>query len=206
MSKRSQKPVSASPYQIKKEDDRAMTQSQPIERQIIQRNAFKTAIGLTVAFLVLYFIIPISVPPLPTLTDRLVYTLRFQSFSCLTLIAGIELVAITRFHTTAIDPINGRGEHHVAVAARYLTNTLEQFIVSFVGQMILATYLQEQQMKVIPILVLFFVFGRIAFYFGYKQSYLKRTVGFVATFGVSIILWVVIVYFVVLDLVSQFSP
>jgi uncharacterized membrane protein YecN with MAPEG domain len=197
-----QRRFSSSSQKSADEDDRAMTRSQPIERQVIQTFTIKTTIGTTLAFIVLYWLIPLPIPALLTVTDRLVYTLRLQSFSCLTLIGGILKVSLTRFHTTAIDPINGRGEHHVAVSIRYLTNTVEQFIVSFVGQMILATYLNEDQMKAIPILVLFFVAGRVLFYFGYNQSYLRRAIGFVLTFGVSLMLWLAVMLCVISDLLS----
>lgn len=177
-----------------------MPKSQPIERQIIFRNAVRTGIGVVIAFFVLYVFVPMPVPPLPRMIDRLVYTLRLQSFSVLTLIGGILLVSLQRYFTIAIDPINGRGEHHVAVSTRYVTNTVEQYIVNFIGQMILTTYLPEKQMKVIPILVIIFVFGRISFYFGYRKSYLNRTVGFITTFGVNVIMWALIMCLTVLSL------
>ncbi|KAH9523754.1 hypothetical protein Btru_040832 [Bulinus truncatus] len=179
-----------------------MPRSQPIERQIIANSACRAITGVGVAYVVLYFAFPIPVPPLPYLLDRLVYTLRLQSFSCLTVIAGIADVVVTRFNTTAIDPINGRGEHHVAVSVRYLTNTLEQFIVSFVGQLILTTYLTEPQMKSIPILVAFFVTGRVMFYVGYRENYLKRAAGFTVTSVPSLALWVVVMFYVISDLFS----
>ncbi|CAL1541125.1 unnamed protein product [Lymnaea stagnalis] len=179
-----------------------MPRSQPIERQIIARHTYKTGGALVVAYVALYFAIPIPLPPLPGLIDRLVFTLRLQSFSCLTLIGGIVDVALTRYNTIAVDPINGRGEHHVAIGVRYLTNTVEQFIVSFVGQLVLTTYLTEPQMKVVPILVLFFVVGRVTFYYGYKMSYLNRALGFTATFGSSLAVWVVVMFYVISDLFS----
>ncbi|XP_059169845.1 transmembrane protein 79-like [Physella acuta] len=172
------------------------------ERLTIATAAIKTVAGLSLGYYVLYYHVPIPVPSLPQTLDRLIYTLRFQTFPCLTLIVGILVVALTRLFTTAIDPINGGGEHHVAVYSRYLTNTVEQFLVSFVGQLILATFLQEHQMKNIPILAIFFVFGRVAFFFGYRKSYLNRTTGFVATFLVSIVVWIVVVYHVVSSLFS----
>ncbi|XP_012944457.1 transmembrane protein 79 [Aplysia californica] len=177
-----------------------MPKSQPIERQIIFRNGVRSGIGLAAAFFILYAFVPIPVPPLPRMIDRLVYTLRLQSFSVLTLIGGVLIVSLQRYFTIAVDPINGRGEHHVAVSTRYLTNTVEQFLISFVGQMVLTTYLPERQMKVIPILVAFFVFGRVSFYLGYRKSYLNRTLGYVATFGVSAVLWLFLTCLVVSSL------
>ena len=42
----------------------------------------------------------------------------------MTLIVAILMVALRRYFTIAIDPINGRGEHHVAVEKANLTNTV----------------------------------------------------------------------------------
>ncbi|KAK0066314.1 uncharacterized protein LOC106076842 [Biomphalaria glabrata] len=179
-----------------------MPRSQPIERQIITKGIYKAAAGVGVAYIALYFAFPIPVPPLPYTIDRLVYTLRLQSFSCLTVIAGIADVSLTRFQTTAIDPINGRGEHHVALSVRYLSNTLEQFVVSFVGQVILATYLTEPQMKNIPILVAFFVAGRLMYYIGYRSSYLQRAPGFAVTAIPSLVVWVCVMLYVISDVLS----
>lgn len=171
------------------------TCSKPHERHVIAKNGILTSVVLSFVFYILYFFTPFPLPPLPTVTDRIIFTLRCQTFPCLCVMAAIMMTSLARYFSIAIDPINGNGEHLVALKVRFLTNTLEQFVVSFVGQLILTTFLNENQMKAIPILALFFVFGRITFYLGYSASYLKRTVGYVATYTVTFVVWVVNVCF-----------
>jgi len=48
-----------------------------------------------------------------------------------------------------------------------LQNTVEQFIMSFVAQLIFCTWLDASQMTLIPIVVVLFVVGRFLFWIGY---------------------------------------
>lgn len=174
-----------------------MAQSHPSERKKIQTQiCLAIAFGTTV-FILGYFVIPIPVPELPTLIDRVAYTLQWQIASVLTLFVGIGTVARKRLQTTAIDPINGRGEHHVLVDCRYVQNTLEQLVMNSFGQMMLSTYLKEDQMKAIPLLVLLFVIGRITFWIGYRRSYLHRAFGFALTVSSNAFMYIVLCFYFV---------
>ena len=172
-----------------------MAQSQPFERQIVITNAIKTTIGLAVTSGALYYYVPIPVPSLPTITHRFLYTLRLQTPAFLILMASILDVSIIRLYTPAINPLSGNAEHHVLFANCFLTNHVQQMLLNVPGQLVLASFLDEGQMKVIPILVALFVFGRASFYMGYKRSYLKRTVGFMSSMVPSCIIWIVNAYF-----------
>lgn len=61
------------------------------------------------------------------------------------------------------------------VHARVLQNTLEQFVMSFVSQLVLSTWLDASQMMIIPIIVVLFVVGRIIFWIGYLNPAHNRT-------------------------------
>src|SRR5437870_12917122 len=67
-------------------------------------------------------------PELPAVADRLAFALRCAPFSALTLLAGIGVVALSRFgDTAAMDPsTSGPAQGKLAVPARYLDNTLQQ--------------------------------------------------------------------------------
>ena len=181
----------------------AMAESRPAERQMVTNKVVKTAIGLAVAAIVLYLYVPIPVPPLPTKIHQFLYTFRLQTPAFLILFAAILNVGQIRLHTPAIDPIGGQSEHHVLFANRFLTNHVEQMLLNIPGQLILTSFLEERQMKIIPILVMFFVFGRVAFYIGYKQSYLKRSVGFTASFLPSGVMWLCNAFLLVRALITN---
>ena len=76
---------------------------------------------------------PFPKPHLPTLLDRLVFTLRWLIVSLSTVFAGIIWVANTRFRTSAINPLNRSGTKYVEIRSRYLQNTVEQFLLHSVS-------------------------------------------------------------------------
>ena len=124
----------------------------------------------------------------PSYLEKLVYTIKWQSLSVMMLLFGIERVGNIRFATTAIDPVHGNGETLLYVEARYLQNTMEQFILSFTGHLLLSVYVSAAVLtRIIPTLVMLFVTGRVLFFVGYKMDPMKRGVGFSMTFVPSVI-------------------
>ena len=135
-----------------------------------------------IAFLSLYVLSPGTEQQFPSSQEKLVYTIRWQSVSIFTLLFGILKVGSGRYSTTAFDPISGKGEHFIAVDVRYLQNTMEQFILNVLGQLILSTYLSASALpRVIPLLVTLFVLARIVFYIGYRKDPIYRGAGFAMT-------------------------
>ena len=76
-----------------------------------------------------------------------------------------QLVGNTRF-MKAWNPLDKEMSKHVDIPQRILTNTIEQFCLFFPSTLLLSTYLSQDQMHAIPILVLTWSFGRLAFAFG----------------------------------------
>lgn len=153
-------------------------------RAHVKRSLITSAAIFCTIFLVGVYLLPAGkYQEFPSQLEHIVYTLRWQSIPVLTLLFGINRVGNKRFSTIAIDPVSGGGEHLLAIEARYLQNTLEQLIVSVSGQVILSTYLSASTItRVIPMLVVLFVTGRVLFYIGYKMHPLKRAIGFSMTF------------------------
>jgi hypothetical protein len=92
----------------------------------------------------------------------------------LTLLPGIEAVAHERLVTAAIDPLAGVETRRMQVNFRYLSNTLEQFVVFAVGLIGLAAYVAPKPLIVATIV---WVLARWAFWIGYHRSPLARAVG-----------------------------
>ena len=131
----------------------------------------------------------------PTNLEKLVFTLKWQSLSVMMLLFGIGAVGRVRASTSAIDQVYGKGEQLLYVEARYLQNTLEQFILSSTGQLILSVYVSAAVLtRIIPILVILFVVGRFLFFFGYKMDPLKRGYGFSMTFIPSVLMHIYCVF------------
>ncbi|MEW6491270.1 MAG: MAPEG family protein [Cyanobacteriota bacterium] len=146
-----------------------------------QKTVFKGVIAAlffsTVFVAIAYFFVSLPLPVLDTAEQRLIFTLRWQIFPALMLFAGVAAIGNERFLSPAINPLAGVESDKTRVHLRYLSNTLEQFVLFFVASLILSTFLDNPSIKLIPILATLFVFGRIAFWLGYLQNSLYRAFG-----------------------------
>ncbi|XP_060069866.1 transmembrane protein 79-like [Ylistrum balloti] len=145
---------------------------------------FRTSIAaIIVYFLVGYNFFPFKLPVMESITERVIFTLRWQLLGGFTLLMGMMGVMGVRGQSdAAADPIKGNAEHLTLLPRNILQNTLEQFIFNFVGQIVLCTYLSAESMKMIPLLVVIFVVSRIIYKIGYQIEPMKRSYGFAGTF------------------------
>ncbi|XP_022257611.1 transmembrane protein 79-like [Limulus polyphemus] len=171
----------------------------PSNNELRMRVILWISVAVGFIFLVSYTYInymEVQLPHLHLLSDRVLFTLRCQLFELLTVVVCVSVVALQRFSTSAINPLAGH-ERVVQVTKNCLQNTMEQFLLSSFSQLVLCTYINEEQMKVIPLLVFFFVVGRITFFFGYLLSPMYRSFGFACTFIPTVITIIYCVYCVV---------
>jgi len=157
--------------------------SSKADQATVKSGILKGAVVLCVVSLLGYFFSPFRDLRLPSAADRVLFTLKWQSLSMLTLLWGIRQVGRIRFSSKAIDPTHPQADALVDVPKRYLQNTLEQLIFSIFGQLILSIHLTNQAPRVIPVLVCLFVIGRIMFWIGYSRDPMKRAPGFFMTFA-----------------------
>lgn len=115
-----------------------------------------------------------------TMQDRLVLALRNQVPAVLSLMVSWLHVALTRALTAAVNPL-ARHEGLVELPNRILTNTLEQVVLSALNQLILATYLPEEKLRLLPLISATFLVGRVTFAAGYLMSPWWRSFGVVVT-------------------------
>jgi hypothetical protein len=92
----------------------------------------------------------------------------------LTLVLGVEAIAHERLFTAAIDPLAGVETPRMRVNFRYLSNTVEQFIVFAVGLCALSAYATPRLLVIVTIV---WVVARWAFWIGYHRSPLLRAAG-----------------------------
>lgn len=90
------------------------------------------------------------------------------------LVAGVEAVAHERLFTAAIDPLAGVETRRMRVNFRYLSNTLEQYVVFASGLVALSMYASA---KILVIITIVWVLARWAFWIGYHKSPLMRGIG-----------------------------
>ena len=115
---------------------------------------------------------------LHSLQDRLTFALRLQ-------IPGIFALLLSVLHVSLIrcrgGPKLSNSDSGLQLANRILTNTLEQFVLSSVNQLILATYLAEERLKILPLISATFLLGRLSFLAGYLVAPHFRSFGMTVT-------------------------
>ena len=141
-----------------------------------------------------YHLCDIQVPASMDATSRFAYTLRWTLPMVLVLIVAIEVTMISRGTTGAVNPLSGK-EHLVQIYKNFVTNTLEQLMVSLLLMLIATTYCDTPDMiKIVPICAITFTVGRILFFIGYKITPMYRATGMTVNFFSSILMAGYIIY------------
>jgi len=115
--------------------------------------------------------------------DRLVFALRLQALPLLTLLISVINVGVARCRSSgAKNPLTAGSDHAIALPLKMNQNTIEQFLLHLGNQIILATYLPEDKLKLLPLLAIYFFVGRLTFMIGYSINHNYRSFGFIMTF------------------------
>ena len=132
-----------------------------------------------------YFFPPIL--PVPNSNDfsvKLLYTLRVYAFPQALLLSFVIIrVARKRGDTPAGNPLSGQDVHYLQAEKNALTNTVEQVLCSSLFVLVLITYLEPSEMKIIPLLSFSFIVGRLLFIIGYSIDPLYRVAGIIMNFN-----------------------
>ena len=159
------------------------------DKAVVLRGILSSCV-LLFLFGVIAFYFPFSKPHLPSLLDRITFTLLWLMLFSLSVVAGIAYIASVRLFTPAINALDKEAEKYVAISLRYLQNTFEQFCLHLVALLVLSTHLSANSMHLIPLLVGLFLIGRVLFAFGYSKQYqLYRATGFALTFYSTLIVY-----------------
>ena len=132
-----------------------------------------------------YYLFP-SILPIPSSNDfttKLLYTLRCFVFpQTILLMFAIMRVMRKRGSTPAGNPLLGLDQTYLQAEKNALTNTVEQLLCILLVVLVLITYLQPPEMKIIPLLSISFSTGRLFFIIGYSINPLYRVAGVIMTF------------------------
>jgi hypothetical protein len=140
-----------------------------------QRRTMLVAIAASFVVTVALWFLLLRFLPAPATTDPLSTALACAAIAALlTLVMGVESIAHERLVTPAIDPLAGFETRRMRVNARYLSNTVEQFIVFAVGLLALSHYGPARLLVIVSIV---WIVARWAFWIGYHFSPLLRGLG-----------------------------
>lgn len=97
------------------------------------------------------------------------------------------VIGLARIRRGFIDPLAGPGDDRLEVDRRVLSNTVEQGLVFVLSLAALATRVPHRFLAVLPLLVMFFVAARIAFWIGYRIRPEHRAAGMAMTYNLNIV-------------------
>uniref|UniRef100_UPI00398E642F transmembrane protein 79-like n=1 Tax=Pristiophorus japonicus TaxID=55135 RepID=UPI00398E642F len=129
----------------------------------------------------LYVFVPFEPPPCPDLTSRITFTLRCNIIAITPVLLGVVIGSLSRLCSTAIDPLD-TNVRAVLIHQRYVGNSIEQFTIYFINMVVMATYLHQEHMKIIPILAGLFAVARLIYWITAGLSSAYRGFGFGLTF------------------------
>lgn len=159
-------------------------------RRVIASSIWFTVPGTILAFATAYALTP-PLAGLDTAVDRLTFAVRWLFVAFLPYAAVCLVILHRRFVEGAHNPLSNAESERLKIHGRVMQNTLEQLVWLALCILPLATLLSPSQARVIPIACVFFVFARVAYWWGYLHNgTLGRAPGVQLTFTLNIALLV----------------
>uniref|UniRef100_A0A3Q3K4A8 Transmembrane protein 79a n=1 Tax=Monopterus albus TaxID=43700 RepID=A0A3Q3K4A8_MONAL len=109
-----------------------------------------------------YSLLPFDSPLLESTPLRVVYTLRCSFFATLPILLGVVVQGVARLRYSTLKPLyqNKLVNREVAVHWHYVSESMTLFLFYFLQLAIMATYISQDLVKLVPLLTIVFVFGR----------------------------------------------
>ncbi|XP_002810076.3 transmembrane protein 79 [Pongo abelii] len=145
-----------------------------------------------------YAFLPFDVPRLPTMSSRLIYTLRCGVFATFPIVLGILVYGLSLLCFSALRPF-GEPRREVEIHRRYVAQSVQLFILYFFNLAVLSTYLTQDTLKLLPLLTGLFAVSRLIYWLTFAVGRSFRGFGYGLTFLplLSMLLWNLYYMFVV---------
>ncbi|XP_017365489.1 transmembrane protein 79 [Cebus imitator] len=145
-----------------------------------------------------YAFLPFDVPRLPTMSSRLIYTLRCGVFATFPIVLGILVYGLSLLWFSALRPF-GEPRREVEIHRRYVAQSVQLFILYFFNLAVLSTYLPQDTLKLLPLLTGLFAISRLIYWLTFAVGRSFRGFGYGLTFLplLSMLVWNLYYMFVV---------
>jgi MAPEG family len=129
-----------------------------------------------------------------TLADRIALVIKDAVIAILPAVLAICIVAAQRLNPSLFVGRVPKPNSSVDINNRFILNTVEQFILYFIGNAGIALYCPPEDARTLIILTALFVVGRVLFWIGYHYDPHLRAFGFGVTFypTVTVYLWLIL--------------
>ncbi|XP_037398498.1 transmembrane protein 79 [Pygocentrus nattereri] len=143
-------------------------------------------------------LLPFDTPPVSSAPFRLVYTLRCAFFATLPIVLGVLVQGVSRFKFDALKPLfeGNRGTRDVVIHGNYVRDSLHLYLLYFIQLAVMATYVRQDMLKLVPLLTIVFVFGRLIYWVCVVFHSSVRSLGFGLSFLPVVVLLGANLYFV----------
>ncbi|KAM9340397.1 transmembrane protein 79-like [Symphorus nematophorus] len=113
-----------------------------------------------------YALLPFDPPQLQTPPLRVVYTLRCAFFAIIPILLGVVVLGVARLRYSTLKPLyqSTLVNREVAVHWHYVNESLALFLFFFLQLAVMATYISQDLVKLVPLLTITFVFGRLIYW------------------------------------------
>ncbi|XP_041843713.1 transmembrane protein 79 [Melanotaenia boesemani] len=172
------------------------------------RVALKMGVSLMTSALLFPFLVwggfvflPFDAPLLDGAPLRLVYTLRCSVFAAVPIVLGWLVLAVSRLRSGVTRPLsddNMKEEElqEVSVHQRFISDSASLFLIYFLQLVVMAMYLSQEQLKLIPLMTILFAFGRLVYWVAAAFGSSIRSFGFGLSFLPSVAMMVANFYFI----------
>ncbi|HZJ11744.1 MAG TPA: MAPEG family protein [Methyloceanibacter sp.] len=134
------------------------------------------------------------VPAQWTVADRLALVVKDAVIAILPAVLAICIIAAQRLNPSMFVGRIPKPNSAVDINNRFILNTVEQFILYFIGNAGIALYCPPEEARTLIILTALFLMGRVLFWVGYHYNPYMRAFGFGITFypTVTVYLWLIL--------------
>nr|XP_057908921.1 transmembrane protein 79 isoform X2 [Doryrhamphus excisus]XP_057908922.1 transmembrane protein 79 isoform X2 [Doryrhamphus excisus]XP_057908923.1 transmembrane protein 79 isoform X2 [Doryrhamphus excisus] len=140
-----------------------------------------------------FVFLPFDAPLLDGAPFRLVYTLRCSVIAATPVILGWLVLGISRLRFGIVQPLFKEEQQlqEVKLHRGFMSDSVTLFLLYFLQLVVMAMYLSQEQLKLVPLLTIIFAIGRLAYWvaaafgssirgFGFGLSFLPILVMMVA--------------------------
>uniref|UniRef100_A0A3Q4BQX0 Uncharacterized protein n=1 Tax=Mola mola TaxID=94237 RepID=A0A3Q4BQX0_MOLML len=113
-----------------------------------------------------YALLPFDPPLLQGAPLRVVYTLRCSFFAIIPILLGMVVLGAARLRYSSLSPLYQAKlvNRDVAVHWHFINESLALFLFFFLQLAVMATYVSQDLVKLVPLLTIVFVFGRLIYW------------------------------------------
>ncbi|XP_068178978.1 transmembrane protein 79 [Antennarius striatus] len=174
----------------------------------LSRDALKWGVSLVTSAIFFPFLVwggfvflPFDAPLLDSAPLRVVYTLRCSVFAAVPIVLGWLVLGVSRLRFGAFRPLvedamKEAGLQEVAVHQRFVSDTVSLFLIYFLQLVVMAIYLSQEQLKLVPLLTIVFAVGRLVYWVAAAFGSSIRAFGFGLSFLPSLVMMVANVFFI----------